>query len=302
LFVELQHAFTVPAPVDQAWSTLLDVEGIAPCFPGATLTGVEGDSFSGTVKVKLGPVSLQYAGKGRFLERDEAARRVVLEANGSDKRGNGTAGATVQARLEPAGDNETRVVVDTDLKVTGRPAQFGRGVLQDVGGRIIEQFATCLATRMAPQGEDAAAGEATASEALSASDVPAAADVPAAGDATGSEGTASDVPAAADVPAAGDATASEGTASEGTAQERSPSGIAAAAEEPTAATAASARAATSSTRRSPAPTPAPRTPARTAELDLNRVVLPALARRYGPPLFAVLLALIVVRILLRRRH
>ena len=151
--VELQHTFTVPAPVDEAWSTLLDVEGIAPCFPGATLTGVDGDSFSGTVKVKLGPVSLQYAGKGHFVERDEAARRVVLEANGSDKRGNGTAAATVQARLEPIGDAETRVVVDTDLKVTGRPAQFGRGMLQDVSGRIIEQFASCLATRMSAPGE-----------------------------------------------------------------------------------------------------------------------------------------------------
>ena len=130
--MELQHTFTVPAPVDQAWATLLDVEGIAPCFPGATLTGVDGDSFAGTVKVKLGPVSLQYSGKGRFLERDEAARHVVLEANGSDKRGNGTAGATVHARLEPAGEGRTTVVVETDLKVTGRPAQFGRGVLQDV--------------------------------------------------------------------------------------------------------------------------------------------------------------------------
>jgi carbon monoxide dehydrogenase subunit G len=149
--VELKHTFTVPAPVETAWATLLDVEGIAPCFPGAALTSVEGDEFAGTVKVKLGPVSLQYAGKGRFVERDEAARRVVLEANGSDKRGNGTAGATVHARLEPAGEDRTTVVVETDLKVTGRPAQFGRGVLQDVGGRIIEQFATCLATRMAPE-------------------------------------------------------------------------------------------------------------------------------------------------------
>ena len=101
------------------------------------------------MKVKLGPVSLQYAGKGRFVERDEAAGRVVLEASGSDRRGNGTASATVHARLEPDGDEATRVVVDTELKVTGRPAQFGRGVLQDVGSRIIEQFAGCLATRMA---------------------------------------------------------------------------------------------------------------------------------------------------------
>jgi uncharacterized protein len=156
--VELRHTFTVPAPIEQAWSTLLDVEGIAPCFPGAALTGVDGDEFAGTVKVKLGPVSLQYAGKGRFVERDEAARRVLLEANGSDRRGNGTAGATVTARLEPEGDHATRVFVDTDLKVTGRPAQFGRGMLQDVSGKIIDQFATCLASRMteAPEPQPAA--------------------------------------------------------------------------------------------------------------------------------------------------
>jgi uncharacterized protein len=266
--VELQHTFTVPAPVDQAWSTLLDVEGIAPCFPGAALTGVDGDSFSGTVKVKLGPVSLQYAGKGRFLERDVDARHVVLEANGSDKRGNGTAGATVHARLEPLGDNETRVVVDTDLKVTGRPAQFGRGVLQDVGGRIIEQFATCLATRMSASGETA-------------------------GDSPSDDTTASD------------STASDSTASDSTASDSAGLTTSVPAEEPTAATAASARAATSATRRSATmPTPAPRLPpaAPPAELDLNRVVLPALARRYGPPLLAVLLALIVVRLILRRRR
>jgi carbon monoxide dehydrogenase subunit G len=277
--VELQHTFTVPAPVDRAWSTLLDVEGIAPCFPGAALTGVDGDSFSGTVKVKLGPVSLQYAGKGRFVERDETARRVVLEANGSDKRGNGTAGATVQARLEPAGDNETRVVVDTDLKVTGRPAQFGRGVLQDVSGRIIEQFATCLATRMAAPSE--AAGESTASEAT-ASDMTAS-------EATTSDATASDMTSS-------DTTSSDMTSSDMTASEPTVPGDASApeavvpAEEPTAATAASARA------------EAEATPAPAAELDLNAVVLPALARRYGPALLAVLLALVVVRLLVRRRR
>ena len=188
--MELQHTFTVPAPVEAAWETLLDVEGIAPCFPGAALTSVEGDDFAGTVKVKLGPVSLQYAGKGRFVERDEAARRVTLEANGSDKRGNGTAGATVHARLEPAGDGQTRVIVDTDLKVTGRPAQFGRGVLQDVGGRIIEQFATCLATRMAAPAEDRTPEEPAPEEPPAE---PAGADVP-------PEPPASDAPAAAQAP------------------------------------------------------------------------------------------------------
>src|SRR4051794_41548928 len=125
--VELQHTFTVPAPIEQAWATLLDVEGIAPCFPGAALTGVDGDEFSGTVKVKLGPVSLQYAGKGRFVERDEAARRVLLEANGSDKRGNGTAGATGQAPGGAARADEAPGRVDTRPQEDRRAPRLGRG-------------------------------------------------------------------------------------------------------------------------------------------------------------------------------
>jgi carbon monoxide dehydrogenase subunit G len=147
--LELQHSFTVPADLDKAWATLLDLEGVAPCFPGATLTGVDGEEFTGQVKVKLGPVSLLYTGRGRFVERDDATHRAVIEAHGSDKRGNGTAGATMIARLEAEGEGTTRVVVATQLKVTGRPAQFGRGVMQDVGGRIVDQFATALARQLA---------------------------------------------------------------------------------------------------------------------------------------------------------
>ncbi|WP_088316485.1 SRPBCC family protein [Kineosporia sp. R_H_3] len=150
--MKLEHSFTVPAPVDQAWATLLDIEGVAPCFPGATLTGTDGEEFAGLVKVKLGPVSLSYSGKGRFLERDDEAHTVVLDATGRDKNGNGTAGATVHARMEADGESSTRVVVETDLKVTGRPAQFGRGVIQDVGGRIIGQFADSLAAKMTADG------------------------------------------------------------------------------------------------------------------------------------------------------
>jgi len=145
--VELEHEFTVPTDIETAWATLLDLEGVAPCFPGATLTGRDGDAFTGRVAVKLGPVSLQYAGRGRFVERDDATHRAVIEAHGTDRRGNGTAGATVVARLEPLG-GATRVVVATQLKVTGRPAQFGRGVLQDVGERVVEQFADNLASRL----------------------------------------------------------------------------------------------------------------------------------------------------------
>jgi carbon monoxide dehydrogenase subunit G len=154
--VKLDHSFTVPVPVDEAWGVLLDVPRVAPCMPGATLTDFDGEEFTGTVKVKVGPIVLTYTGKGRFVERDEAARRVVVEASGRDTRASGTASATVTATLKPEGDS-TRVEVTTDLTVTGKPAQFGRGMLSDVSGRLIGQFANCLADELAatpPAAED----------------------------------------------------------------------------------------------------------------------------------------------------
>src|SRR4051794_13691236 len=146
--MELQHTFTVPIGIDEAWAAFTDIERIAPCLPGAAITSVNGDEFQGTAKVKLGPISLQYGGSGRWVSRDDATYSAVIDAQGKDKRGNGTAGAVISAHLEPEGDG-TRVVVDTDLKITGRPAQFGRGVIQDVGGKILDQFAACLAQRLA---------------------------------------------------------------------------------------------------------------------------------------------------------
>ncbi len=154
--MRLEHSFVVPVPVDQAWGVLLDVERIAPCMPGAALTEYSGDDFAGTVRVKLGPVNLLYKGSGRFLERDEAARRVVLEASGRDTRSAGTAAATVTSTLHPA-DDGTRVDVVTDLNVTGRPAQFGRGMLADVSGKLIGQFAACLAEQLSAEPAAAAA-------------------------------------------------------------------------------------------------------------------------------------------------
>ncbi|MDQ7909680.1 SRPBCC family protein [Phytohabitans sp. ZYX-F-186] len=146
--MRLDHSFSVPVPVEEAWGVLLDVPRVAPCMPGAALTGFDGEGFTGTVKVKVGPIGLTYTGKGRFVERDEAARRVVIEASGRDTRAAGTAAATVTATLKPEGDT-TRVEVSTDLTVTGKPAQFGRGMLSDVGGRLVGQFAECLATELA---------------------------------------------------------------------------------------------------------------------------------------------------------
>ncbi|GII25573.1 SRPBCC family protein [Planosporangium mesophilum] len=154
--MRLDHSFTVPVPVEQAWEVLLDLPRIAPCMPGATLTGVDGDAFTGTVKVKLGPISLTYQGKGRFVERDEAARRVVISASGKDTRSAGTAAATVTATLSSEGDS-TRVDVGTDLSVTGRPAQFGRGMIADVGAKLIGQFADCVAGKLTESAPVAAA-------------------------------------------------------------------------------------------------------------------------------------------------
>jgi carbon monoxide dehydrogenase subunit G len=146
--MELEHSFTVPVPSEQAWQVLLDVERIAPCMPGATVDSVDGDVVTGRIKVKVGPVSLTYSGTARFVERDEQALSVTLEASGKETRGSGTASATVRSSLRDE-DGQTRVVVHTTLNVTGRPAQFGRGVMAEVGGRIIEKFATNLAAQLA---------------------------------------------------------------------------------------------------------------------------------------------------------
>ncbi|WP_327005386.1 SRPBCC domain-containing protein [Dactylosporangium sp. NBC_01737] len=154
--VLLEHSFTVPVPVSQAWEVLLDIERIAPCMPGAALTSFEGDDFAGTVKVKLGPVSLTFKGKGRFVERDETAHRVVLTASGADSRGGGTAAAKVTASLHDAGDAGTKVEVATDLDVTGKAAQFGRGLIGDVSAKLIGQFADCLAGKLAAGGPPSA--------------------------------------------------------------------------------------------------------------------------------------------------
>lgn len=148
--MQMEHEFTVPVPVDQAWPVLLDVERVAPCMPGATLDSVDGDAFTGRLKVKVGPITVTYRGNASFSEKDEATHTVVLEASGKEARGSGTASATVQAALSglPGSDGQTKVEVRTTFNVTGRPAQFGRGVLSDVGGRLIDRFAERLAGQL----------------------------------------------------------------------------------------------------------------------------------------------------------
>jgi carbon monoxide dehydrogenase subunit G len=156
--VKLEHSFSVPADLDTVWAAVLDPELVAPCMPGASLSEVEGDSFKGTVKVKVGPISLQYKGAGEFLEKDEAARKLVIKASGKDTRGNGTASATVTVTLRE--DNGTTAgSVDTDLSITGKPAQFGRGLISEVGGKILDSFAERLAGKLAPAQAAAPAAE-----------------------------------------------------------------------------------------------------------------------------------------------
>ncbi len=141
--MKLENRFTVPVPREQALKVLLDVERIAPCMPGATLTSRDGDAFTGTVKVKVGPINLTYGGNAKFVSVDEAAGVVVIEGAGKETRGTGTAKALVTCRLVDNGDS-TDVEVNTDLSITGKPAQFGRGVLADVSAKLVDRFAACL--------------------------------------------------------------------------------------------------------------------------------------------------------------
>ncbi|MGW2382267.1 SRPBCC family protein [Streptomyces sp. NPDC001658] len=145
--MELHHEFTVPVPVDEAWRTLVDIERVAPCLPGAVVEDYDGKTVTGSVKVKVGPITVTYKGTAVFEEQDGAAHRMVLIASGRETRGQGTARATVTGTLTSQGD-ATAVSVRTDLTVTGRPAQFGRGVLAEVGDRIVGRFAECLAKRL----------------------------------------------------------------------------------------------------------------------------------------------------------
>ncbi|MEV6877990.1 SRPBCC family protein [Amycolatopsis sp. NPDC051128] len=177
--MRLDHEFTVPAPIGEVWQAVVDPERVAPCMPGATLTKVEGDRFSGTVKVKLGPISLLYKGNGEFVEKDDAAHKVTIKASGKDARGAGTAAATVTLTLTET-ESGTRGAVATDLAITGKPAQFGRGLISEVGGKILDTFAGCLSGKLGPEQESSsAAAPAAAPAAASAPVEPAAKPEPA---------------------------------------------------------------------------------------------------------------------------
>lgn len=145
--MELSNEFVVPVAVDEAWGLLTDVERIAPCMPGAELQEIDGDEYRGVVKVKVGPITAQYKGKATFVEKDDAAHKAVLRAEGRDTRGQGNANATITATLVAEGSG-TKVKVVTDLAITGRAAQFGRGVMADVSTKLLGQFVSCLETNV----------------------------------------------------------------------------------------------------------------------------------------------------------
>src|ERR1700749_2299966 len=162
--IELDNSFTVPVPPEKAWDVLLDVERIAPCMPGASVTSIsdDGNEIEGQVKVKLGPLSLAYKGTAKFTDKDQANQTITIEATGKETRGAGTASANVQATLKPADvTGSTLVSIHTSLNVTGRPAQFGRSLLPEVSGKLIAQFAANLEALLA-------AGNATAAPASAA--------------------------------------------------------------------------------------------------------------------------------------
>ncbi|PVX59536.1 SRPBCC family protein [Rhodococcus globerulus] len=162
-----ENNFNVPTEIDEAWALLLDVERVAPCMPGATLDTVEGDEFTGRIRVKVGAIQMTYKMKGRFVERDEDKRRVVIEGSGKENRGAGTVSATITLTLTPNGAT-TDAHVATDLAITGRPAQFGRGVMEDIGTKIIGQFAKNLAAELDNTRTEPTAAEATATTTTSA--------------------------------------------------------------------------------------------------------------------------------------
>ena len=267
--MELNHTFTVPASVADTWQTFEDIESVAGCFPGATVTEVAGNDFKGTCKVKLGPIALVYTGTGTFLEKDEAARRFVIEAKGKDKRGNGTAGATVTATFAEEAPESTRVDVQTDLAITGKPAQFGRGVIEDISNKLLQQFVTCLQDKVgAPEAEPAAEA------------APAPASAP-----SGAAAGASEAALASGGDEAGGAGPVTGSAPQpGTAEPSAP---------PTPRPAAASSGGSSYTSAASS--------SQDDALDLGATVIPILVKTYGPQAAIALLALVIGYLLGRRK-
>ena len=149
--MDLNHQFTVAVPVEDAWRILTDVERIAPCLPGAQLLEIEGDTYRGVVKVKVGPIQAQFKGQANFIERDDVAHKVVLKGEGRDTTGKGNAAAVITAEMTAVDTTSTSVTVNTDLSVTGKVAQFGRGAMADISDKLLAQFVVNLNALIAEQ-------------------------------------------------------------------------------------------------------------------------------------------------------
>lgn len=278
--MELTHDFTVPAPIGTTWATFMDLHRVGSCFPGAVVTDASDDGFAGTVKVKLGPIALQYAGAGTFLERDDQAYRAVIEAKGKDKRGNGTAGATVTIQLAPSGEG-TRVDVTTDLSVTGKPAQFGRGVMQDVSDKLLGQFVACIEQQFAVADEPAPE---TVPQPDAGPSAPSAA-AGEAGSAGGGTASGSDASGGGAASAGGAVAQSGGTATGAAASVGSTSGLAPAASRPAG-------------RSTPRLTSVPEVD---DSIDLGATVLPVLLKTYAPHAVVGLIGVLIGWLIARRR-
>jgi carbon monoxide dehydrogenase subunit G len=159
--MDLNHQFTVAVPVEDAWRILTDVERIAPCLPGAQLQEIEGDTYRGIVKVKVGPIQAQFKGQANFIERDDVAHKVVLKGEGRDTTGKGNASAIITAEMTAVDASNTAVTVNTDLSVTGKVAQFGRGAMADISDKLLAQFVVNLNALIAEQPATAAVPAAT---------------------------------------------------------------------------------------------------------------------------------------------
>lgn len=260
--MELKHSFTVPAPLEETWAAFGDLASIAECFPGATVTESDGETFKGTAKVKLGPVALQYTGHGQILDRDESLKTMRLEAKGKDKRGNGTAGATVAMAFASSGEAESTVDVTTDLAITGKPAQFGARMMQEVSDKLLGQFVECLQGRVG--GGEGEAVE-TAAPAAPAPTPPAQATTPSVVPPSGGPGPSTPAPAASGpAPAAAVSTASPSAGGAPVSGGGKPAGA-------------------------------------DDALDLGATVLPVLLKMYGKQIAAGLGLLVVILWLWRRR-
>jgi carbon monoxide dehydrogenase subunit G len=277
--MELDHEFTIPVPVDRAWPMLLDVERVAPCVPGATLDSIDGDELVGRLKVKVGAMTITYRGTARIASADESARVVTIEGSAKEARGSGTASVTVRAEVRPETGDEaaaesTRVTVHTKLNVTGRPAQFGRNMLSEVGGKLIARFAKALA-------EELTAGAPPAASTASASQAPAS--EPPASEAPASEAPASEAPAS-------QAPASQAPAAEVPAAEAAVAPAGETAGEPA-----------TEARDAPGAVGAPRQRRTEEAIDLFEVAGPSVAKRVAPVAAGVIAVLTVWRVFRRRR-